>query len=709
MSFHLIVNHSQRRLAADRLTAVAGGLEFNGSVWQGTWIDPVTRTLMLRPKTLETEWYTQDTGDFAKWGLADFAASPQWEERQGQHWAGPWLAVKDAASNPSAVTVASHPKNMGLSFSWFSYGAGDTFLQYKVGWNDTADDGSGVALHFWSDGRVDVFRDGALVESGKVSGAKSREVRRLQVFEVMALPIRHRELLVLGQSGDGFATVFSDISPEDPDPVITPAGKVWFQCQSGATQAQIAPLRFAGEGFATSLKTSFLEAPQAGEILVDFVNGDWLVSPAPYRVYGFPGYSAGVQSVIADLVEWDGTTAFAPGDGRNEIRLRANLATTDNRFSPFVMGVQVAYPPIGGDTDGSAQIQAESSVREAVLSIPDRPSGVALDLVIPQLDDLESSTAGSVTRGGVPVALHIDDSLVMDGFAEPASVSVGRNGATSATWVIRDRWAVLEDTVFADRIPLDGLPFRQALALLIEKSGIDPARVMISETGPVLPYATGEFSGEWGILIEAGDRASDWVTKLMDTFAPGWWYGFRPAADGSGEEFFALPEDELGGEPVAALNSSATAGPAYRNLQRESIEPMANEVRVTGQDPRTLRPMQSVRTDYSAQTVATPPGSRPPNWGGTVKRFALVDAGLTTQAAVDDTCNGLFAQLSKRQELVQFESGFLQRDNGVPVWRGDVVNLEGVGDVRIRSFGVRFRHETPGMTYRSALYTGVLS
>lgn len=708
MSFLLEVNHAQRRLAADRLTAVAGGMEFNGSVWEGTWIDPVTHTLMLRPKPLDAQWYTLATGDYAKWGLSDFVAGSAWEERQDQHWAGPWLAVKDAASNPSVISNVSFPKNMGLAFSWFSYGAGDTFLQYQLGWNDSADDVAGVALHFWSDGRVDVFRDGLFVESGKISGAKSREVRRLQVFEVMLIPMRKRELLVVSQSGDGFSVVFNDIELTEEDPVITPAGKVWFRCESGATQAQIAPLRFAESGFATSLKTSFLEAPAAGEIPVDFINESWLDSPAPYRIYGFPAFGAGVQSASAEIVEWDGVTEFVPDGEKNEIRLKVSLATTDNRFSPFVMGAQVGFAAIGADTDDADLVDGAASVREARLSVQDRASGVVLDVAVLWASELDSLVSEGLSRGAVPIRLMVDDALVLDGFGEAMSVDQEFGSLDEGMLSVRDRWVMLDEAVFADRVPLDGLPFAQALGLLVEKSGIDSARVNISDSALPLPYASGEISGEWGLLIEAGDRASDWVRRLMETFAPGWWYGFRPAADGSGEEFFALPEGELSAEAVVILYDSVSEGVAYRRVQRASIEPLANEVRVTGVDPRTGRPLQSVRTDYGLQTVGASVGSRGDGWSGSIRRFALVDAGLTEQAAIDGACEALFAAMTVRQEMVQFESDYLQCENGVPVWRGDVVTLDGIGDVRIRSFGVRFRHEADGAVFRSAVYTGVL-
>lgn len=718
MSFVLNVNHSQRRLAADRLTVVTGGLELNGAIWESTWIDPITNTLMLRPRPLETEWYSESSGVYAKLGVADFDTDSAWEERQDQHWTGPWLAVKDAATNPAAISTASFPKNMGLSFSWFSYGAGDTFLQYELGWNSDATISGGVALQFWSDGRVDVHRNGEFIQSGKISGAKSREIRRLQVFEVMIIPMRKRELLIVSQSGDGFSVVFNDIDLTDSEPEITPAGKIWFCCQSGATQAQIAPIRYATSGYATSLKTSFLEAPQADEELVEFENDSWLDSPAPYKIYGFPGFSSGDQTVTASLVEWDGVAEFSPDGTANEIRVKLNLETTDDQFTPFVMGAQLGYAAIAGLTDGESIFDCAEFVESAVLSVPDRASGVVLDVALLRASELDDLASGGISAGRLPAQLRIDDETVLEGICGAMDVVHSSGNVARGTLEIRDRWLALEDAIFADRIPLDGLQFEQAIRLLVEKSGIAPERINVFSPGLKLPFSSGELSGEWGMLIESGDRASDWLRRLMETFAPSWFYGFRPAPDGSGEEFYALPITELDSEPAVTLyasreeaildgvDESEASKLSFRSLTQASLEPVANEVRVTGIDPRTGRPLQSVKTDYAAQTVAATVGSRSDGWSGSIRRFALVDAGLTEQAAIDSACLALFDDLTVRKELVEFEADFLQKPSGVPIWRGDVVRIFGLGDVRIRSFGARFEFESSLGTYRRALYVG---
>ncbi len=298
MAVSLRIDHAQSRMVADRLTVAATGLELDGPVWGGTWIDPVTNTLMLRPVMLSDQWYVDSTGDHTKLGLANLIVGAGWEERADQHWSGPWVALKDSAVGGSAVTVTSFAKNQGMYLAWYSYGSGDSFLQLKCGWSDTGGDSAGVSLRFWTDGLCEVFKDGSLVGSGKVSGSRVRDVKRGQVFEVLLIPCRQRELLVVSKSGDGFSHVFEDILADDPSPTIVGAGKFWLATGSGGTQVQLAPMKFAASGHATSLQTSLMEAPIAGEPLLQFENDAWLASPAPYKVYGHPGFGGGSQGAV---------------------------------------------------------------------------------------------------------------------------------------------------------------------------------------------------------------------------------------------------------------------------------------------------------------------------------------------------------------------------------------------------------------------------
>ena len=74
MALSVTLEHAQRRVAADRLTLAAAGMELDGSVWAATWIDPVTKALMLRPAVMDNEWYRSSTGAYSKLGLSAFSS-----------------------------------------------------------------------------------------------------------------------------------------------------------------------------------------------------------------------------------------------------------------------------------------------------------------------------------------------------------------------------------------------------------------------------------------------------------------------------------------------------------------------------------------------------------------------------------------------------------------------------------------------------------
>ncbi len=709
----LFANHAQRRLAADRLCVAVAGMELAGSISENTWIDPITQTLMLRPNPLHPDWYTSDSGAFSKLGLTDFAApGPEWEQRQDQHWAGPWLAVKDSTLNPALVSQSSVPANVGISFAWFSYGGGGTFLQARLGWGGDPTGESGVVLDLYTDGHVDVWRDGARIAQGRISGSRSPLVRRLQVFELLAIPIRESELLIISKAGDGFVVPIGDSAG-----AITPSGPIWFQCPNGATQVQIAPVRYPSQGFATSLETALLEPPMTGETPVTFENPAWAGGAAGYRIYGWAGGSPSTATASALLTEWDGATPFVPNGEDNEVRIRIEFETGDDRFTPFIAGAQIAYDAIAALTDGSTPTEMTPRILAATLSVPADLGTAVVDVSLRH----DEAARGEVDLegGGIPIRLDLDSAPVLDGWGDPCDEIAGGMRANRTELTVRDRWSALESAVFADRMPLDGLTVSQAIAAIVAKSGINPSRMVISDSDTQIPD-TGIRPGVWSMLVESGDGAADWLIRLVRTFTPTWFVGFRPASDGSGEEFFALAPDDLPSVPaaviypsrMAAISDGVAAGVAWkfvaRRITRATLAPAANEVRVVGLDPAHDRPRVAVRTNTAAQTVDLPVESRGPGWSGSIRRFELVDAGLTDQSAIDAACEALFAEKCRPRTLVEFECQLLQNPSGAPLWRGDLVEIHGHGQARLVALSAHFEFEVPGGTHRPALYVAEL-
>jgi hypothetical protein len=82
LALSIAVDHAQIRVTRPLLSLAANGLELagelDGAPFAGTWLDPITHTLMLRPQPLRDAWYTDDTGANAKWSTADFDLGPGW-------------------------------------------------------------------------------------------------------------------------------------------------------------------------------------------------------------------------------------------------------------------------------------------------------------------------------------------------------------------------------------------------------------------------------------------------------------------------------------------------------------------------------------------------------------------------------------------------------------------------------------------------------
>ena len=82
--FDVTIDGAQARQARDRIGFSAGGDDFNtGSFFSDTYIDPLTSTLMLRPRPLYTAFYTGNTAPYDKLGLADFGLGATCKLGQG--------------------------------------------------------------------------------------------------------------------------------------------------------------------------------------------------------------------------------------------------------------------------------------------------------------------------------------------------------------------------------------------------------------------------------------------------------------------------------------------------------------------------------------------------------------------------------------------------------------------------------------------------
>lgn len=720
MALSISFDHAQTRVKDDRITVNAGGLELDSDgLGSGVYIDPITNTLMLTPNVKKASWYILNTGDYTKLGMSAFGlSSTDWEDRQDQHAKGPWISRKDQATNGTAITTSTYAKNRGFWISWFSYGSGDVFLQLRCGWNSSATVAGGVGIEVYSDGTVLVYKGGVVVGNGKIAPGNSVATKSNQVMELMLLPFRHRELLVFG-NGDGFTVTFEDIDEDDAAPTITGATNWWFEVVDGGTQVQTAPLVFnTAGGTAYSIKTSFVEAPAVAETQESFTNDSWLVSPAVYKIYGHPGYGSGTQTAVSSLVEWD-TTAFTPDGATDQVRIKTVLSTSSAGYTPFVYGVQMGYQGNRADTDDSEEYDVTDEAIEFQISVPDGPDGVRALVELRDPVALESNVADLRTQCNRPIAVKIGTQFLLDGIGDAPEYDDGPNEAAERCLIaVSDRWQALEQYIFRESIPLDGVLLTNALKFLARMGGFPLAATNVSTSTFEIPFQPSKVSGDWGTLIEPGDSAADWFIRLIETYAGNWIYGVRPKLGGN--EVFALSPTDLGttagilmyrtkAEALAAGVSDADSSRrVYRSFQATTLKPIANDISVTGINPRTGRPIRSHKADAASKDPTTVPSLRPSNWLGFSQPYGLVSPEITTQAACDFACNLIYDRFTPIGLVAEWESTLLTYGNDVPFWRGDNVRLVGEGTFQIRSFEFGALVEVSSTEFwRECRYTGI--
>lgn len=721
MALSIVFDHAQTRVLDDRITVNVGGEEMDADgLSSGVWIDPITKTLMLTPNVKKASWYVLDTGDYAKLGISDFGLSgTDWENRADQHAKGPWICRKDASTNGAAITTSTYAKNRGFWISWFSYGSGDVFLQLRCGWNSSATIAGGVGVEVYSDGTVLVYKSGDLVGSGKISPGNAAGTKSNTVMEMMLLPFRHRELLVYG-NGDGFTVLFEDIDEDDADPTITGATNWWWEIVDGGTQVQTAPLVFnTAGGTAYSVKTSFVEPPATGEDEEEFSNdSSWLTSPAVYKIYGHPAYGSGTQTAVSSLVEWD-TTAFTPDGTTDQVRIKTVLSTSNAGYTPFIYGAQMGFEGERADTDDSEEFDATGETVAFDMSVPDSASGVRGRIILRDPVALESDIAALRTQCSRPIAVKLGTQFLIDGIGDAPDYDDGPNELAERCMIeIADRWQAMEQYIFRETIPLDGVNLSSVLRFLGRMGGFPLTDTAVSTSTFDIPFQPSRICGEWGTLIEPGDSAADWFSRLIDTYAGNWIYGVRPKT--GGVELYAQSPTDLGTTAAKTLyrtKADAIAGgvasnvadlAVYRSFMATGLEPIANDISVTGLNPRTGRPIRSHKADAASKNPVTAPSSRPTNWLGFTRPYGLVTPEITTQAACDFACELLYDRFTPIGKIAEWECTLLANGSNVPLWRGANVRLVGEGVYQIRSFEFGASVEVSSSAFwRECRYTGI--
>lgn len=705
------IDTEQARIKRDRIGTLVAGEDWNVAFAYDVIVEPVTQTLMLAPLPLTDAWRTSHTGDYARFAMADYSliTPSKWAEgdKVGDGHSN-YLYSLDV--NEVVQTTSTYGANRGIYLSFFASSSGnERHVQIEFGWGDPGVYVQGVSCRVWSDGHVEVWKDGYYVGTGSISGRADDQQQHLalKTTDIYAVPYRNRELLIFSNQGGAFRHTFDDLE-ENVSNIITPDEKLWWYVPEGDAVVQCAPLRFTTAGSICSRKVIFATAPASGSATVGQIYADG--TP--------PTWS---------LVEPDGASPFTPNGSDKECRVKVNFTAGSGTSSPFVYGVTAGFDAEVANTNGGDAFTLNPYITRMSLDVPEQPSGVELSITLKEPEALETTEGVALVRrmSNRAVSAQIGSQTLLDGRTEPPEWNEAIDDTARRLMIkVRDHWKAFENYLFSDPYPLDGMNLRDAFIVIVECAGFSSSDIDIPAISFNLPQVK---SDEWNVLIEVGDSAAEWLERLHDTYCATYVMGWFPTAAGFKFRVFLHDPDEAPAVALYPLLSDAydayiLAGNTpeeatlnqvrgvFRKFKETILEPEANHVFVVGRDPRSDRPIVVSSIDEASANPETPVSSRPENWLGEVRKYGWVDSAITTEDAATYACSIIAQRLTPIRRIAEWECDFLSDDEGLIMWRGGVVNLVGYGKYRITSLSADLNIEptedNPDRWWRPTTYVG---
>jgi hypothetical protein len=687
------LDHAQKRYARDRIGITLGGKDLADPQYiSGLYREPVTDSIIRRPRCTEDSWQTSEASPYDKITLAGFGSPAGFKE---MYPVAGWRRIIGPAGT-FLTTTTTYAANTPFYVSYYSYGVGGDGIACEFGWSDTPGVANDIAFRCYLSGRVEAWKGGLIIGQGSISGSRFHDrATNHEYVEMLILPARLKEILIWSLAGNGFRAIIPDIDEDETSPVIIPSSKFWIRTIDISCNIMVAPMKFATSGTCASELFNLAEAPDSLDVLEQFDNASWAGGAAEdFRIYGQAAYRTGAtDAVSASLVAADGTTAFTPDGTARDVRIKLTM-TGHAESTAQVFGAQIAFSGLAAETDDSEEADITDFVLGGTLSVPDvGPAQVSFAITNPQ--DLSGTVSGLTEQYNRPLKVEIGTTKIFDGRTDP--VAWNRLYSADAEQIMitaSDNTKALQKYMVRERIPFDGMLFCHATSpcfvrFWLELIGFDSADLALETATVTVGDIAPERCGDWAQVADIGASAWDQLSKAMQDYLGGWWFGWVPTA--SGLKFTVKSATTMAAEsPVldlyfttaAAIAGGVSAANAwkyvYRSLERTVIESEANEINLTGFDPRKRLPIGARKVDNASQDPTLAPSARPAGWHGEPARVGLINAGLSSKQILSDATDLLAARLFQDREVVSFECEFLMADEaaGVPVWTGQKVRLK---------------------------------
>lgn len=676
------------------------------------------RMAILKPRCKESSWYTSTTSPYDKLGVSDFTGltGASWgvQDKTGTGGGKYLTAILSAGYAEAGKTSATIGQNRGVVLEFFAPGEGADYEVLRFGYASTAAYTSGIGFRFYSGGSLEVYKNGTFLQKVDLYG--TQKVVAGEYIELILLPCRKREIIVVSNKGGRARIVFEDVDISVNEPEIVPDTSFWFQFQNSvAPVIQIAAMKFATSGTVYGLKSAFKRGPSASAVAQTFTNSIFS-SVTNALIYGHRQKSGSANNDVTTATLRDGTDsgAFTPNGSNKDCRIKLTL-TGSGSYTPTVYGALMGYVCEKANTANSPT-SLDLYLRRASLAVPEDPARVEIRGMLKSPAAIEAAGATKLrTIAHRPIKAKFGSNVWFDGFSTDHDWEDGeQDEVRHFSMSIRDRWKVWERMIIDDPIPLDGLTFNKALELLLSYGGLTSADWDIEATTTKIENVPDE---GWNLQVEEGDTVAVWVKRLFETYAPHWFYGLKPVDNGSGGLkiiFHAKSPTALGVTPkttlyptIAAATTAYDAARARRyvwqSFSEYIAEPESNELYVSGRNPATGQKIITARRDLDSIDPTKAVSARPDNWVGDVLTVGYMDTSLTSDAALTEAADYLEDKLfvSRRLPHWNCEMLFYTGASGaqVPVWTGDVVRLHdvaaivGTTDYRILNFDGEFQFE----------------
>jgi len=659
------------------------------------YIEPINGVGMLTPYPLTPEWSTTYSGNYSRYKLANYAGidTVKWipvKNNSEDDGFIKWIGTTDA---PTVTTQVSQPRNGAMWLGW--YGANSDaqdFVQMECGYGGGDHSTDPLSFRFYASGKCEVWRNGTLEATYDYTGSGADadgfpSATAHQYVYVLIMPYRTREVLVISNRGGGFSHVYEDIEPDATDAEITPAHPFWWRVPKGLAQAACAQCKFKTSGALYGIKTFWPKPPASGLPLSNHVYGE----------------THGGSGLVALCEADDPNTNWNP-DGSSTV-CRVKIALNGNGVrTPNIYGATAWFETRTAQTVAANRILDEYVVK-ASIEVSDSPSDVRVNFEIREPELVSNTIAPRILSvSNRAFALKLGSVSVLTGATEPAKynealLDMGRRLSID----VRDKWKALEHYLFSDPTPLDGVNLIEAIRFILRTAGIPIEQMDLEDIDFDLPTAEGITKGDFACQIEAGDSAADWLNRLHENYCANWFMGFVPTP--AGTKFRLWSPEKLGSTSVFTLydntDDAYLAGATlldrhaytYRDYNDTQLEPEANSVWVMGRDPRTGKPILAFREDAVSQDPTIDPADAPDNWLGEPRKYGLIDSSISSYEALGRAVDILYKRLTPTRYIAEFTTEFMVRENGVPVWRGDVITLDGHGDYRIKSFSTEVKKD----------------